>query len=99
MKVNLTEKELIDLITNILTQIDFESNGQNIGFYKLSDESELGEQDGAEAGTSSAGEGTGTAAMMKWESGVARGVANQIGVTSDQSAYTAIGRGKANPVW
>ena len=100
MKVNLTEKELINLITDILTQVTLESDGQNVNFYKLSDESELGEQDdGGEAGTSSAGEGTGTAAMMKWESGVARGVANQIGVTADQSAYTAIGRGKANPVW
>ena len=100
MKVNLTEKELIDLITEILTQINLESDGQNVNFYKLSDGSELDEQDdGGESGTSSAGEGTGTAAMMKWESGVARGVANQVGVTVDQSTYTAIGRGKANPVW
>tara|TARA_Y100000034_G_C6849919_1_gene385478 strand:+ start:429 stop:725 length:297 start_codon:yes stop_codon:yes gene_type:complete len=98
MKVKLTEKELIDLITDILTQIDFESDGQNVNFHKLDDESELDEQN-TESGTSSAGEGTGTAAMMKWESGVARGVANQIGVTVDQSGYTAIGRGKANPVW
>lgn len=99
MNVKLTEKELIDLITDILTQIDFENDGKVISFYKLGDESELGEQDAAEAGTSSAGEGTGTAAMFKWESGVARGVANQIGVTADQSGYTAIGRGKANPLW
>ena len=100
MKVNLTETELIDLITEILTQINLESDGHNVSFYNLEGESELDEQDdGGEAGTSSAGEGTGTAAMMKWESGIARGVANQIGVTVDQAGYTTIGRGKANPVW
>ena len=86
MKVKLTEKELIDLITDIVNRVGL----------KMDNESELGEQ---EAGTSSAGEGTGTAAMTKWESGIARGVGNQIGVTMDQSGYTAIGRGKANPVW
>jgi|TARA_R110002012_G_scaffold98835_1_gene236514 hypothetical protein len=86
MKVKLTEKELIDLITDIVNRVGL----------KTDNESELGEQ---EAGTSSAGEGTGTAAMTKWESGIARGVGNQIGVTMDQSGYTAIGRGKANPVW
>ncbi len=85
MKVKLTEKELIDLISEIILSMESEDN-----------ESELGEQ---ESGTSGAGEGTGTAAMTKWESGVARGVANQIGVTVDQSGYTAIGRGKANPIW
>ena len=87
MKVKLTQTELIDLITDILTQIDFESDGQTINFYKLGDESEIDEQD-TESGTSSAGEGTGTAAMFKWESGVARGVANQIGVTANQSGYS-----------
>ena len=99
MKIKLTEKELIDLITDILTQIDFESDDQTVSFYKLGDESEIDEQDGSESGTSSAGEGTGTAAMMKWESGVARGVANQVGVTTGMSGYQALGRGKGNPLW
>ena len=96
MKVKLTQKELIDLISNILTQIDFESDGQSVNFYKLGDESEIDEQ---ESGTSSAGEGTGTAAMTKWESGVARGVGNQVGVTTNMSGYMALGRGKGNPLW
>tara|TARA_R110000744_G_scaffold70464_3_gene142477 strand:+ start:1157 stop:1447 length:291 start_codon:yes stop_codon:yes gene_type:complete len=96
MKVKLTQKELVDLISNILTQIDFESDGQEVNFYKLGDESEIDEQ---ESGTSSAGEGTGTAAMTKWESGVARGVGNQVGVTTNMSGYMALGRGKGNPLW
>jgi|TARA_B100001094_G_C18170104_1_gene794564 hypothetical protein len=96
MNVKLSETELIDLITDILTQVKFNSGEDEVGFYRLDGESELGEQ---ESGTSSAGEGTGTAAMTNWESGVARGVANQVGVTVNQSGYSALGRGKGNPLW
>ena len=99
MNVKLTQQELIDLISDILTQVDFESDDQTVNFYKLGDESEIDEQDGAESGTSSAGEGTGTAAMTKWESGVARGVGNQVGVTTGMAGYQALGRGKGNPLW
>jgi len=96
MNVKLSETELIDLISNILTRVKFDTEEGDVGFYKLDGESELGEQ---ESGTSSAGEGTGTAVMGKWEGGVARGVANQVGVTVNQSGYSALGRGKGNPLW
>ena len=59
---------------------------------------EMGEQDdGGEAGTSSAGEGAGTASMGKWESGLSRGAANQLGVTKWEDSY-GLTRGKANPL-
>lgn len=96
MNVKLSETELIDLISDILTQVKFNSGEDEVEFYRLDGESELGEQ---ESGTSSAGEGTGTAAMTKWESGEARGVGNQVGVTVNQSGYSALGRGKGNPLW
>jgi len=96
MRIKLTEKELIDLISDILTKAEFKSNNGKVNFYKLEDESELGEQ---EDGTSGAGEGVGTAAMTKWETGIARGVANQIAVSIGMSGYAGLGRGKANPLW
>jgi len=67
---------------------------------ELDEDGELDEQDdGGGTGTSSAGQGAGTAAMGIWASGVARGVGNQIGVTSQSSGYASIGRGKGNPLW
>ena len=63
------------------------------------DEVEIDEQDdGAEAGTSSAGEGAGTASMGSWESGASRGAANPTGVGKWADTYS-ITRGKGNPVW
>ena len=50
------------------------------------------------AGTSSAGEGAGTASMGKWESGLTRGAANQLGVTKWSDSYQP-SRGKGNPLW
>jgi hypothetical protein len=97
MNVKLTQKELIDLIVDILTDLELESEGEPVSFYKLSDESELGEQD--DSGTSGAGEGVGTSVMGTWESGLARGVANQVGVSIGASTEKAITRGKANPLW
>jgi len=62
-------------------------------------EGEIDEQDdGAEAGTSSAGEGAGTASMGSWESGVTRGAANPTGVAKWSDTYS-ITRGKSNPLW
>ena len=96
MNIKLTKKELVDLIVDILTGLELESEGQPVSFYKLNDESELGEQ---EAGTSDAGEGVGTSVMGTWETGLARGVANQVGVSIGASTEKAITRGKANPLW
>tara|TARA_R100001377_G_C3108116_1_gene81545 strand:+ start:235 stop:525 length:291 start_codon:yes stop_codon:yes gene_type:complete len=96
MNVKLTQNELIDLIVDILTNLELESEGETVSFHKLGDESELGEQ---ESGTSDAGQGVGTSVMGTWDSGLARGVANQIGVSVGSSTEKSITRGKANPLW
>ena len=67
--------------------------------YNMDLDYELGEQtDGGGTGESDDGGGAGTASMGIWDSGVARGVANQIANTkwADSSDVT---RGKANPKW
>ena len=56
------------------------------------------QDDAAEAGTSSAGEGAGTASMGVWDSGVQRGHANPTGVGKWSDVYS-LTRGKANPLW
>ena len=43
--------------------------------------------------------GVGTAVMTPWNSNIARGVANQVGVSVNNSTEKGIGRGKANPLW
>lgn len=87
MKIQLTQEELIDLIEMIINKCGGAS------------EIELDEQyDGGGAGTSSAGEGAGTASMGKWESGLTRGAANQLGVTKWSDSYQPQ-RGKGNPLW
>jgi|TARA_R110000744_G_scaffold207986_2_gene326692 hypothetical protein len=96
MNVKLTQNELVDLIVDILTNLELESEGETVSFHKLGDESELGEQ---ESGTSDAGQGVGTSVMGTWDSGLARGVANQIGVSIGSSTEKSITRGKANPLW
>ena len=58
---------------------------------------ELGEQEGTESGESDDGGGAGTASMGVWDSGVARGIANQITNTKWSDTYTTT-RGKANPL-
>lgn len=55
------------------------------------DNSELGEQED----TTSTGPGPGYPAVTKWESGLTRGSANQIGNTKWKDSYT-ITRGKSN---
>jgi len=55
---------------------------------------EMGEQDG-EAAAASTGGGTGYPSVTKWETGIKRGPANQIGNTKWKDSYT-ITRGKAN---
>jgi len=87
MIVQLTQEELISLIERII-----EKCGNH-------PELELDEQDdGGGTGTSSAGEGAGTASMGKWESGLTRGLANQLAVTKWEDSYQP-SRGKGNPLW
>lgn len=84
------------------TYLEKVKNGEKIKdciTVKPDNDEELGEQDdGTETGTSSAGEGAGTASMTAWESGVSRGAANPIGVGKWSETY-GITRGKSNPVW
>jgi hypothetical protein len=84
---------------------NFDSDGPQDSYMDSSDEYnmelgyELGEQeDGGGTGESDDGAGAGTASLGVWESGIARGIANQIatGKWSDSYATT---RGKSNPVW
>jgi len=60
---------------------------------------ELGEQDsGTESGASEDGGGAGTASMGIWDSGIARGIANQLANSKWGDSYQPT-RGKANPLW
>jgi len=59
---------------------------------------ELGEQEGTESGESDDGAGAGTASLGVWDSGIARGVANQVANTKWNDSYQPT-RGKGNPVW
>jgi hypothetical protein len=95
MLIRLKESDLTNIIKKTIEEVEYDEDA-----LELDEDDELEEQDdGGEAGTSSAGQGAGTAAMGVWQSGLARGVANQLGVTSQSSGYAAIGRGKANPLW
>lgn len=53
-------------------------------------EMEIGEQEGEGGST--------TPDVGKWESGVQRGAANQLGATKWSDSY-GLTRGKANPLW
>jgi len=66
-------------------------------FTSFDDSSELGEQDAAAAAPSTGGGGGKPAypTVTKWESGVTRGPANQIGLTK-WADIVKINRGKAN---
>jgi hypothetical protein len=68
-------------------------------FTSFEDSSELGEQDAAPATAPSTGGGGGGKpaypTVTKWESGVTRGPANQIGLTK-WADIVKINRGKAN---
>jgi hypothetical protein len=68
-------------------------------FTNIDDSSELGEQDAAPAAAPSTGGGGGGKppypTVTKWESGVTRGPANQIGLTK-WADIVKINRGKAN---
>ena len=60
---------------------------------------ELGEQEGGtDSGESDDGGGAGTASMGIWDSGIARGVANQLANTKWSDSYQP-SRGKSNPLW
>ena len=70
----------------------------SISYDDESMEYELGEQDdGTGTGESDDAAGAGTASMGVWDSGVARGIANQIGNTKWTDSYQPT-RGKANPL-
>lgn len=57
------------------------------------------QSDGTETGTDQPESST-TAGSKKWESGVTRGPANQLGVTKwSEIVGQSISRGKANPIW
>ena len=68
-----------------------------ISYDEESMEYELGEQEGTESGESDDGGGAGTASMGVWDSGIARGVANQVTNSKWSDSYTTT-RGKANPL-
>ena len=66
--------------------------------YEMELNYELGEQDdGGGTGESDDGGGAGTASMGVWDSGVARGIANQIANTKWGDSYQP-SRGKGNPL-
>ena len=96
MIVRLTQKELISLIESIIHDLKFDKGFEE----ELEAETELDEQgDGAGTGVSGDGGGVGTAVMTPWNTNLARGVANQVGVSVNNSTEKLIGRGKANPLW
>jgi hypothetical protein len=81
MKLVISEKQLNELLSQLNHNVEI---------------TEQGDGDGApEAGTSSDGEQK--TGASKWESGVTRGPANQIGVTKWADSYK-ITRGRANPL-
>ena len=84
---------------------NFDSDGPEDSYMSGTEDSEilmnyeLGEQEaGTESGESDDGGGAGTASMGVWDSGIARGVANQIATGKWSDSYQT-GRGKANPLY
>ena len=77
---------------------EYEVPTLNISYDDESMEYELGEQEaGTESGESDDAAGAGTASMGVWDSGIARGIANQIANSKWADSY-ATTRGKANPL-
>jgi hypothetical protein len=72
----------IDTLTDIFNELAQSKN-------------EMGEQEGDAAAASTGGGGAGYPSVTKWETGIKRGAANQIGNTKWKDSYT-ITRGKAN---
>ena len=75
----------IDTLTDIFNELAQSKN-------------EMGEQEGdaaAASTTTTGGGGAGYPSVTKWETGIKRGAANQIGNTKWKDSYT-ITRGKAN---
>ena len=84
---------------------DFDSEGPTDSYmdpeedYGMELSYELGEQEeGTESGESDDAAGAGTASMGIWDSGVARGIANQLANTKWADSYQP-SRGKSNPLW
>jgi hypothetical protein len=82
MKLVISEKQLNELVAQLNPNTEITEEGDGEG--------------APEAGTSSDGEQK--TGATKWESGVTRGPANQIGVTKWADSYK-ITRGRANPLW
>lgn len=99
MKLQLSEKQIKFLIKHRLSEMEKDESTSE----ELSEDEEISEQD-APASTStssSSGSGgggtTGYPQVNKWESGVTRGPANQIGVTKwSDIVGSTLKRGKAN---
>ena len=82
----------------IIPMSDDEEPILSISYDNESMEYELGEQDdGTGTGESDDAAGVGTASMGIWDSGVARGIANQITNSKWSDSYQTA-RGKANPL-
>lgn len=84
---------------------DFDSDGPEDSYMDPSDSYdmdlayELGEQDdGGGTGESDDAAGAGTASMGVWDSGIARGIANQIANSKWSDSYQP-SRGKGNPLY
>ena len=92
--------DYMNTVKDYLThQMNAEEEIINISYDDEYMEYELGEQDaGTESGESDDAAGAGTASMGVWDSGVARGVANQI-TNTKWSDNNDVVRGKANPKW
>ena len=99
-----TYEDFYNLNTKNYKKVKTEENQEDIDELEYTNkaddnEEEIDEQDdAAESGTSSAGEGAGTASMGVWDSGVQRGHANPTGVGKWEDVY-GLTRGKANPLW
>lgn len=84
---------------------NFDSDGPRDSYIDPSDEYdtelgyELGEQeDGGGTGESDDGGGAGTASMGVWDSGITRGIANQVANSKWSDSYQP-SRGKSNTLW
>ena len=89
MKLTITEKQLELVLSDLLSDEDL----------KEQETTSTSGDATPKAGTSSTGSKQGYPEVGKWESGVSRGPANQIGVTKWSDVVgSVLKRGKANPL-